>query len=73
MVEMSDCTIVLSVKEAEAINQVVEAMKAAGITINDVDTDDGVIECTAPESVLVPWETHHMVEYIRRNFTYLKP
>ena len=73
MTEMSDCTVILSVKEAEAINQVVEAMKASGMTINEVDTDNGVVECTGPESVIVNWEKHHLVETLRRNFTYVKP
>lgn len=68
--QMSVCTIVLCPDDAHQMPKVIEFLTASGVTIDSVDKDHGVIECTGEAGLMKGLEKSDLFEYVRVSMTY---
>ena len=68
--QMRVCTLVLSPDDTHQIDNVLSFLKEAGVSIDCVDRDNGIIDCTGEACLMIGLEKAHLFEYMRVQFTY---
>jgi hypothetical protein len=69
--EISDIVVVLEESVTHKIEELVLTIKSAGVCVESIDNDNGVIEGTVPSGKLKSIQAIPGVKYVRDVFNYL--
>jgi nitrate reductase NapAB chaperone NapD len=67
---ISEIIVVIDAERCSDLDNVAAKLKAAGMSVIEVNCDEGIIEGTVPTSVLKKIESVAGVDYVRIVFTY---
>ncbi len=62
--------VVLNKSDAHNVDQVATFFRAAGVMVDDIDRDNGVVHVTGDCGLLRSLASHKMVEYLRESYSY---
>jgi hypothetical protein len=67
---MSVCQIVLNPSDCHRMEDVLTFLRTSGFTVDEVDTENGVVNCTGEAGMVASLNKAHLFEYIRVEFNY---
>ena len=68
--QVCEVVVILDPRSAERMEESIEKLKRAGMAIDDVNRDEGVVEGTIDAGKLGDLEKLDCVDYVRKVFTY---
>ncbi|MGA3065827.1 MAG: hypothetical protein ABSF29_03155 [Tepidisphaeraceae bacterium] len=68
--ELADVVVILADPLPLRLEEAVEQLRGAGLTVDDVDAENGAIEGTTQVGLIKPIQSMPFVKYVRKVFEY---